>query len=193
MNTLVPCSIGYRSLLVSALAFVLLSSSAPALVMRENGPEPVIVQIKESVRLSDQLDDRLDELASTYTQDGLQIVQRWAGSKFLFMLTFPSNFTRQKAVNAITRLERLEGVEKVVPVSAYNLHFRSGDFKRSYDPDQAPPDVARRGLDADRIGAPEAAVPEQAALALDRTFPIGSLLDGKRSTFGTRKQRVLTG
>lgn len=150
--------------LVLFLVVLLFSSSASALVMRENGPEPIIVQIKESVRLSDQLDDRLDELASTYTKDGLQIVQQWAGSKFLFMLSFPSNFTEKEAVAAIKRLEELPGVEKVVPVSAYNLHFRSGDFKRSYGPDQAPPDVARRGLDADRIGAPAGRLLDQAAL-----------------------------
>ena len=55
--------------------------------MRENGPEPVIVQIKESVRLSDQLDDHLDQLASRHNQDGLQVVKRWAGSKFLMLLS----------------------------------------------------------------------------------------------------------
>ena len=62
------------------------------------------------------------------------------------------------------RLEQMPAVEKVVPVSAYNLHFRSGDFKRSYNPNQAIPDVARRGLDADRIGAHPATVPDEATL-----------------------------
>ena len=165
MNTYLPLIIRHCLFLVQSLVVLLFSSSASALVMRENGPEPIIVQIKESVRLSDQLDDRLDELASTYTKDGLQIVQRWAGSKFLFMLSFPSNFTEEKAVAAIRRLEELPGVEKVVPVSAFNLHFRSGDFKRSYDPTETVPDVARRGLDADRIGAAEPSVPDKDALA----------------------------
>lgn len=153
----------YRSS-VLLFALTLFCSPATALVMRENGPEPIIVQIKESVRLSDQLDDRLDELTSLSNEDGLQIVQRWAGSKFLYMLTFPSDFSEGKALEVISQLEQLSGVEKVVPVSAFNLHFRSGDFKRSYGPDQAPADVARRGLDSDRIGAAAPSVPEQAAL-----------------------------
>jgi subtilisin family serine protease len=156
----------FKKLLILLLGIApLLPYSASALLMRDDGPEPVIVQIKESVRLSDQLDDRLDELASICTEDELQIVQRWAGSKFLLMLTFPSNFNEGKALNAISHLEALPGVEKVVPVSAFNLHFRSGDLKRGYDPTETVPDVARRGLDADRIGTAGPSAPDKNALA----------------------------
>jgi hypothetical protein len=47
------------SRLVVATA-ILLPLSAFGLVMRATGPEPIIVQIKESLRTSDDLDNRLN-------------------------------------------------------------------------------------------------------------------------------------
>lgn len=132
--------------------------------MREEGPEPVIVQIRESLRLSDDLDSQLVEVETSESQRGIQVVKYWAGSKLLVLLSFPSNFTREQALAAIGRLEQLPAVEKVVPVSAFNLHFRSGDFKREYAPNETIPDVARRGLDADRMGRPAYRSRTQASL-----------------------------
>ncbi|MEY2521398.1 MAG: thermitase [Verrucomicrobiota bacterium] len=149
-----------------AVLVVLLSPlSASALVMRANGPEPVIVQIKESLRTSDDLDNRLDELVSVRNQNRLSVVKWWAGRKLLVMLSFPTNFTEQQAAAVIVRLQQLAAVEKVVPVSAFNLYFRSGDFVRSYGASEPIPDVSRRGFDAERIGKPVFSPPDQIALA----------------------------
>ena len=134
------------------------SSCAPT------GPEPVIVQIKESLRTSDDLDNRLNELAAVRNQNRLSVVKWWAGSKLLVMVSFPSNFTERQATAAIAKLQQLPAVEKVVAVSAFNLHFRSGDFTRSYGANDAIPDVARRGFDAERIGKSPSAAPDQLAL-----------------------------
>src|SRR5437879_3763162 len=107
------------------LAFVilLLPLSASALVMRANGPEPIIVQIKESLRTSDDLDNRLNELTSARNQNHLSVTKWWAGSKLLVLLSFPANFTERQANAVVARLQQLPAVEKVVPVSAFNLHF----------------------------------------------------------------------
>ena len=158
-------------LAVQLLAIFLFSSSASALLMRENGPEPIIVQIKESLRLSDDLDTRLTELSSIRNQNSLHVVKWWAGPKFLVLLSFPSNFTEQQALTAIGRLEQLQAVEKIVPASAFNLHFHSGDFVREYGPNATVPDAARRGLDADRIGRPPPRIHSQASLDLIRHVP----------------------
>ena len=145
-------------------AILLLPLSASALVMRTNGPEPIVVQIKESLRTSDDLDNRLSELASARNQNGLSVTKWWAGNKFLVMLSFPANFTERQANDAIAKLQQLAAVEKVVPVSAFNLHFRSGDFVREYGPNDTIPDVARRGFDAERIGKPAQRIPDQTSL-----------------------------
>jgi subtilisin family serine protease len=146
------------------LTILLLPLSAPALVMRPNGPEPIIVQIKESFRTSDELDNRLNELTSTRNQNHLSVVKWWAGSKLLVMLSFPANFTERQATTVIAKLQQLAAVEKVVEVSAFNLHFRSGDFVREYGPNDTIPDVARRGFDADRIGKAAYVPPDDTAL-----------------------------
>lgn len=161
----------FKKCLLYFLATVCLLRSASALVMRPNGPEPIIIQIKESLRLSDDLDDRLNELASTHGQHGLHVAKWWAGRKFLVMLSFPPDFTEQHALAVIETLEQLPAVEKVVPVSAFNLHFRSGDFVRAYNPNQTIPDVARRGFDAERIGRPPPRVRDQASLDLTPHVP----------------------
>lgn len=143
----------FKRLLVKVvLLAAFLPLTASALIMRANGPEPIIVQIKESLRISDDLDTRLNELATARQQNGMGVVKWWAGRRLLVMLSFPSNFTQQQAMRVITKLEQLAAVEKVVPVSGYNLEFKSGDFVRGYEPSDAIPDVARRGFDADRIG-----------------------------------------
>jgi len=143
---------------------LLLPLSAPALVMRANGPEPIIVQIKESLRTSDDLDNRLNELASLRQQNKLSVAKWWAGGKLLVMLSFPANFTERQAIAVIAKLQQLPAVEKVVAVSAFNLEFRSGDFVREYGPNDTIPDVARRGFDADRIDKPVQRVPDQTSL-----------------------------
>lgn len=148
------------------LAILLLPLPVSALVMRPNGPEPIIVQIKESLRTSDDLDQRLSELASKQHQNRLKVEKWWAGAKLLVMLSFPSNFTEQQALAVIGKLQQLPAVEKVVAVSAYNLHFRSGDFAREFGPQEAMPETARRGFDARRLGRPVFSPPDEVDLAL---------------------------
>ena len=124
--------------------------SASALLMRESGPEPIIVQIKESLRQSDDLDAELAKLAALQRKSSLRVEKRWAGPKFLEQISFPKNFTEEEALAVIAKLQQLPAVEKVVSLSAYNLEFRSGDFSREFAGNKAVPDVARRGFDNDR-------------------------------------------
>lgn len=145
MNTYLLSTIRYWPFLAQSLFVLFFSSSASALVMRENGPEPIIVQIKESLRLSDDLDNRLSQLAAVHNQSGLTVKKWYAGNKLLVMLSFPSSFTEQQAAAVITALQQLPAVEKVVPVSAANLEFRTADFARGYPSNQAMPEQARRG------------------------------------------------
>ena len=65
------------------MAMFFVSVSASALIMRPNGPEPIIVQIKESLRLSDDMDNRLGELEKTRTLNGLDVLKWCAGNKLL--------------------------------------------------------------------------------------------------------------
>jgi len=155
----------FKKCLLYFLAIVCLLRSASALVMRANGPEPVIVQIKKSLRLSDDLDVRLNELASLRNQSGLHVVKWWAGRKFLVMFAFPSDCTQQHALAIIDQLEQCPAVEKVVAASAYNLEFKLVDFARSYGPGQTIPDVARRGLDSERFDHAAFIPPDETALA----------------------------
>jgi hypothetical protein len=136
------------------LAIFLISSSVSALVMRPDGPEPIIVQIKESLRLSDDLDNRLSQLEAAHSQNGLTVRKWCAGNKLLLMVSFPSNFTEQQALTVISRLQLLPAVEKVVAVSAANLEFKPADFVRQYASNQAMPEAARRGLDREEASHP---------------------------------------
>ncbi len=138
-------------LLGLAFAAVLLPRSSEALIMRENGPEPVIVQVKESVRKSDSLDADLANLASRQQLSGVHVERRWVGPKYLERVVFPANFTRAQALAVVATLEQLPYVEKVVPASAFNLEFRAGDFVRDYSPTGRISEAERRGLDAHRL------------------------------------------
>lgn len=131
------------------LALCLFASSALALVMRDNGPEPVIVQIKDSLRLSANLDSSLAALASLQADAGLNVEKWWAGGKLLELVAFPEEFTEEQALEVIKALRNSAAVEKVVAVSAFNLEFKPGDFAREYASNQSIPEAARRGLDAE--------------------------------------------
>jgi hypothetical protein len=150
--------------LLALAAISLFNSRVYALVMRENGPEPIIVQIKESLRTSDDLDNRLSELVALRQQQRMKVEKWWAGRKLLVMLSFPTNFTEQEALGVIARLEQSPAVEKLVAVSAYNLHFESGDFARTYGANDTIPDAARRGFDVDQINQPKYQPPNAFAL-----------------------------
>jgi hypothetical protein len=166
MNPYPPSTALRHSPFVMALVAVLLfSPPLSALVMRENGPEPIIVEIKGSLRQSENLDNHLNQLAALRNQHGMGVVKWWAGQKLLVMLSFPSNFTQQQALNVIDRLERLPIVEKVVAASASNLEFNQKDFVRAFGPNEIIPDVARRGFDAERFNRPVYVPPDEAALA----------------------------
>jgi hypothetical protein len=121
------------------------------LIMRDSGPEPVIVQIKQSLRSSDDLDNRLTELAAVRGQNHLGFLRVWAGDKLLYLISFPPGLNEAQATAIVQKLKQCPAVEKVVAVSAANLEFRTGDFARAYTPDERIPDVAMRGFDAARI------------------------------------------
>lgn len=135
-------------LLSVVLATIFLSSTASALLMTDTGPERIIVQIKDSIRQSEQFDAALLSLALLETQEGMKIEKRWVAEKYLELLSFPQTFTEQQALAVISKLELSPSVEKVVAVSAFNLEFIPGDFARAFGPTDFIPEPARRGLDA---------------------------------------------
>lgn len=152
-----------KSLLLLVTAGSFLPYSAPALLMRESGPEPIIVQVKESLRQSDDLDSELAKLASVERASSVAVEKRWAGVKYLELISFPKNFTEAQALAVVAKLQQLPSVEKVVALSAFNLEFRSGDFSREFKANQAIPEVARRGLDADRLSRGSHVAPDIAS------------------------------
>ena len=71
MNTHPLLPFRYQLFAASLLAIVFLPGSASALVMRpDSGPEPVIVQVRESLRLSDELASSLNDLAQLEADAG---------------------------------------------------------------------------------------------------------------------------
>src|SRR5713101_7412093 len=110
------------------VAIILFPFSASALLMRDNGPEPIIVQVKESLRQSDDLDQALINLALLESQEGVTVEKRWVGEKYLELISFPSSFTEEQALTTIDKFQQSPSVEKVVAVSAFNLAFTAGDF-----------------------------------------------------------------
>jgi subtilisin family serine protease len=151
MKSYVLPSIVSRWSFAASILAVFLVSSASALLMRDNGPEPIIVQIKESLRLSDNLDASLNTLAQLQSETGVTVEKTWAGPKLLQLVSFPKDFTEEKAVAVIHALQECDAVEKVVPVSASNLEFKPVDFVREYPSNQAIPEAARRGLDRNEL------------------------------------------
>ena len=117
-------------LLKLLLAISLLPLSASALLTRENGPEPVILQIKESARKSDTLDGELALLAEAQHRHHLRVERRWAGRKYLELLAFPEGHTRDRAQAVIVELRSFPFIEKVIPVSASALEFKAEGVRR---------------------------------------------------------------
>ena len=123
--------------------------------MREgNGPEPIIVQIKESLRLSDDLDASLSDLKQLEEVAGVTVEKWWAGGKLLQLVSFSKEATQEQALGIIKALGESSAVEKVVAVSAFNLEFRPGDFVLAYTPNQDIPEAALRGLATDEVSCP---------------------------------------
>ncbi|MBA3353270.1 MAG: S8 family serine peptidase, partial [Blastocatellia bacterium] len=126
--------------------------------------EPIIVQIKDSLRTSLELDAQMAALAALEKENGLSEVEWYAGPKLLVKLSFPKEFSDDEASMAISALQESEAVEKVVVQSAANLEFKSADFERSWKPDEAIPDAARRGFDVERLKRPPVAYSEKTEL-----------------------------
>src|SRR5215203_7453869 len=116
--------------------------------MRDNGPEPIFVQIKQTLRTSIELDAQLQELLATENRLALTVTKRYVGTKYIEFVSFPTTFTEADALAAIAVLQSIAAVEQVVALSAFNLVFLSGDFAHEYAPDQPIPEAARRGLDS---------------------------------------------
>ncbi len=111
----------------------------------------MIVQIKDSLRTSTDLDTELAALSVLEKANGLSVVQWYAGTKLLVTLSFPKEFSEEQAEKTIPLLQLSSAVEKVVAQSAANLEFKAADFARAYGPDEGIPDQARRGFDVDRL------------------------------------------
>src|SRR5215203_3295506 len=61
--------------------------------MRDNGPEPIFVQIKQTLRTSIELDAQLEELLATENRLGLTVTKRYVGNKYIEFVSFPETFT----------------------------------------------------------------------------------------------------
>ena len=120
-----------------------------AVLMQESGPEPIIIQLKESLRLSDDLYQELTNLAELQNNEGMTVAKRWVGEKYLELLTFPQGCTEDQAQALMLKFQQWLSIEKAIPVSAYNLEFNEGDFAREFGPADAIPEAALRGLDND--------------------------------------------
>lgn len=154
-------------LLLSVTLILLTPTAASALLVGDDGRiEPIVVQIKESLRTSTDLDNRLAELASLQTENELETVNWWAGRKLLVMFSFPKGETEDQAENIISALQKSSAVEKVVVQSASNLEFKAADFERSYASEDAIPDAARRGFDVDRLLRPKTTYDPKSELPL---------------------------
>ena len=126
-----------------------LPSAAHALLMGDNGPESIIIQLKESLRLSDDLHQELTSLALLEEREEMTVVRRWVGAKYLELLSFPQDFTEDEALAVVAKFQAWFSIEKVVAVSAFNLEFRPGDFAREFGPTEMIPEATLRGLDND--------------------------------------------
>ena len=164
-----PISLGRAAFLagLTFLALLLSPASAHALLVGDDGLiEPIIVQIKDSLRTSVDLDAKLAALASVEKENGLNEVEWYAGPKLLVKLSFPKEITDDEAQKAISALQASESVEKVVVQSAANLEFKPADFERSWKPDEVIPEAARRGFDVDRLKRPPIIYDEKTELPL---------------------------
>jgi len=128
---------------------LLVPSRASALLLGDNGFEPIFIEVKPSLRLSLDFDSHLQALAAIEAELGLTVMKRFAGPKYIELVAFPASFSREQARAAIVVLQQQTYVEKVVAASAFNLGFRSGDFARAYAPNETIPEAIRRGLDLD--------------------------------------------
>ena len=167
-----------------ALSLLFCSASAFALLVGDDGLiEPIIVQIKESLRTSLDLDAQLATLATLEKEYSLGEVEWYAGPKLLVKLSFPKESTDDEALKAISALQESQAVEKVVVQSAANLEFKSADFVRSWKPGEIIPDAARRGFDVDRLNRPPIVYDEKTELPSMSPTELSSV--GKTNTFGT--------
>ena len=136
------------SFLLVLLGVTLVCSRASAVLLTERGFEPILVQVKESLRLSSQLNSGLQRLSMVENRLGLAVVQRFVGLKYIELLSFPQSSTEAEALAAIFTLQGDSAVEKVVAYSAFNLEFRPADFNHAYQPNEYIPEAVRRGLDS---------------------------------------------
>jgi hypothetical protein len=136
------CSKQMASLLVISL-FAAASVSADS-----ERPDPILVQVKESLRTSLDLDAQLQALAATEANLGVTLVRTFAGPKYIQMLSYPSPLTREQQGEIITQLQQAPQVEKMASVVAANLVFRAVDLARWFEPNEVIPDVIRRGLES---------------------------------------------
>lgn len=134
-----------------------------ALLMTGHGPEPIIIQIKESLRKSDSLDVEVAKIKAFEQDNQLTAVKRWAGTKFLELLSFPARFTEAQALAVIAKLQQSPAIEKVVAYSAFNLEFKSSDFAHEFGPNEVVPEGMKRGLMSDVILGEMPKVSEQVA------------------------------
>jgi hypothetical protein len=130
------------------LLVLLFPLCASALIMTENGPEPILVQVKQSIRLDPNLDAQLQDLAALETSLGLSVTERWVNPQaYLELLTFPADFTYDQAISVVDRLQQSTEVQQTATASAFNLFFPLSYFSGEFGPNEDIPEVVRRGLD----------------------------------------------
>lgn len=73
----------HASFLAIVAMFVTFISPGFCLVIRDTGPESIIIQLKQSTRTSSTLDTELQRLQSAERSGGVTVAQRWVGRKYL--------------------------------------------------------------------------------------------------------------
>jgi hypothetical protein len=128
------------------IASITLPSSASAFLMTDNGPERILIQLKQSLLDSQTLDTELANLALLEAEQGMTVQKRWAGVKYIELLSFPSNYTETQALAVVDVFQHTTSIDKVVALSAFNLEFQLGDFGQEFAPTDVIPDAVRRAL-----------------------------------------------
>src|SRR5436309_1490946 len=137
----------YRKLLI--LFVFLFPLSAFGWLMTDNGPDPILVQVKQSIRLAPDLDAQLQDLAALEVGLGLTVADRWVNPQsFIELVRFPADFTEDQIAAAVQTLFESPAVDQVVAIWGSFLIYRGFEFASGeFGPNDPIPEVVLRGLD----------------------------------------------
>ena len=140
-----------RAILAAGLlaCFSLPLSARGQIALIRNGDhwEPLFVEVKDSLRLSLDLDSALQQLAATEAALGFTVQMRFVGPKYLERIGIPPDMTEEQVSAAIGVLEQCVAVARVLPASIAGFQYQTNAFANAYSPDEIIPEAVKRGLD----------------------------------------------